>query len=269
MISLSTIFRELELRDIRRQSIISSDISKKNKKFNKYLNILTYDHALPLIQNNGYLNASVIEFKNFNSKDDSNQIKWIATQSPMISNLYNFYLTLIEYKVQNVIQLTITNVDQYLPSPHQTLKLNDLSIKFESLVDVNEDYDLKLFTITNSKENITHSFHHYYYKQWPDHSIPNSKSSIINLINKVSQSDCNLVHCSAGIGRTGSFIILQELLRLKSGNIPINKNFYDDLTQQYTNNDNQNILFNCIDFIRRSRPMSIEFYQFKWLNQFL
>ena len=49
---------------------------------------------------------------------------------------------------------------------------------------------------------------------WPDFGIPKDLFSIFELIHVVSQinSNCILVHCSAGVGRTGVFFALAKLI---------------------------------------------------------
>ena len=49
---------------------------------------------------------------------------------------------------------------------------------------------------------------------WPDFGIPKELFSIFELIHVVSQinSNCMLVHCSAGVGRTGVFLALAKLI---------------------------------------------------------
>ena len=67
---------------------------------------------------------------------------------------------------------------------------------------------------------------HYYYKEWPDKSFPPETQSILALIDTINavysadESEINpiLVHCSAGIGRTGSFIAIFNLIEMMAKN---------------------------------------------------
>ena len=63
----------------------------------------------------------------------------------------------------------------------------------------------------------------YHYLAWPDHGVPANAISMINFIKRVrkthpySRQDLLLVHCSAGVGRTGTFITLDYMLeRIKA-----------------------------------------------------
>ena len=64
---------------------------------------------------------------------------------------------------------------------------------------------------------------HYHFTAWPDHGVPADKTSLIQFIQRTrkchpySNTDPLLVHCSAGVGRTGTFMLLDSMLqRMKS-----------------------------------------------------
>ena len=79
----------------------------------------------------------------------------------------------------------------------------------------------------------------FHYLAWPDHGVPANPMSMINFIKRVrkihpySNKDLVLVHCSAGVGRTGTFITLDSMLeRVKTESaINIHK-FVKDLRKQ-------------------------------------
>lgn len=60
---------------------------------------------------------------------------------------------------------------------------------------------------------------HMYYTAWPDHGVPQNAMSIISFIRRVrrehppSLDQPLLVHCSAGVGRTGTFILLDSVMQ--------------------------------------------------------
>lgn len=55
--------------------------------------------------------------------------------------------------------------------------------------------------------------HHYTIIDWPDHAIPKSPSGLAELLDIVLERKRIVVHCSAGIGRTGVFVSLLLLLK--------------------------------------------------------
>ena len=58
----------------------------------------------------------------------------------------------------------------------------------------------------------------FHYLAWPDHGVPDNAISMVNFIKRVrkthpySRQDLLLVHCSAGVGRTGTFITLDSMM---------------------------------------------------------
>ena len=59
---------------------------------------------------------------------------------------------------------------------------------------------------------------HFHYTAWPDHGVPQFATSLIGFINRVQKSHDKskpaplLVHCSAGVGRTGTFVMLDTMI---------------------------------------------------------
>ena len=63
----------------------------------------------------------------------------------------------------------------------------------------------------------------YHFTSWPDHGVPKFATSLISFIRRVQKAHNKddgvplLVHCSAGVGRTGTFILLDSMLeRIKA-----------------------------------------------------
>ncbi|XP_046983413.1 tyrosine-protein phosphatase non-receptor type 11-like [Schistocerca americana] len=62
--------------------------------------------------------------------------------------------------------------------------------------------------------------YHYHFQAWPDHGVPSDPGCVLNFLHDVNarQESCGpsagpvLVHCSAGIGRTGTFIVIDIVL---------------------------------------------------------
>ena len=78
----------------------------------------------------------------------------------------------------------------------------------------------------------------YHFTGWPDHGVPQNGVTLINFIRRVrtshpySDSRPLLVHCSAGVGRTGAFIVLDSMLQRMQGEQ--NLNIYEFLKQLRT-----------------------------------
>ncbi len=59
---------------------------------------------------------------------------------------------------------------------------------------------------------------HFHFSAWPDHGVPADKTCLIQFVKRVRknfpyyESPPLLVHCSAGVGRSGTFIVLDSML---------------------------------------------------------
>lgn len=114
---------------------------------------------------------------------------------------------------------------QFFPEPHQA-DLPDIEVTLKSESTVPEAG----CTVSKVELKLRHqSFEiiHINYRGWPDHSIPSDFNQLIHLARVVSSANSQgttqptpvLCHCSAGVGRTGTFIAISSLLRA-SGHLP-------------------------------------------------
>lgn len=75
--------------------------------------------------------------------------------------------------------------------------------------------------ITHDKYGLKRKIYHFFFKKWPDHGCPKDPAHLINFIRKIktyrlSSYSPIVIHCSAGVGRTGTFIALDIIMqRLK------------------------------------------------------
>jgi len=85
-----------------------------------------------------------------------------------------------------------------------------------------ELYDRTELTVVHDKYGLKEKVVHFYFKKWPDHGCPEDPMHLITLVKKVKAErrpsySPIVVHCSAGVGRTGTFIGLDLIMqRLKS-----------------------------------------------------
>ncbi|XP_063978585.1 tyrosine-protein phosphatase corkscrew isoform X2 [Diachasmimorpha longicaudata] len=94
------------------------------------------------------------------------------------------------------------------------------------------DYTLREFLLQGNKPNFTEPrrIYHYHFQAWPDHGVPSDPGCVLNFLHDVNARQESiaaamsssgqslssvgpiLVHCSAGIGRTGTFIVIDMIL---------------------------------------------------------
>ncbi|KAK6012549.1 Protein-tyrosine phosphatase [Ostertagia ostertagi] len=68
----------------------------------------------------------------------------------------------------------------------------------------------------------THLCNHYHWLDWPDRGVPEADLAPVLLLGKLRESTTPIiVHCSAGIGRTGSIVLIEHALELLCRNEPL------------------------------------------------
>lgn len=213
---------------------VDEGIKNMNAKRNRYTNVIPWDHSrvlLPVTTNgNDYINASYIEL--------GQDLKYIASQGPKDQTIHHFWaMAFAEAEKRNeeyifVIMITplIENdmikcckywpdrIDQKLDMSHEVevdkLLTSQMTIKYEQEQD-KEDYILTRMSLTANGK--TKTVLHFHFKNWADSKVPLSGDSLSTLLDDIHnyQQQYNvsvpIVHCSAGVGRTGTFIALDYL----------------------------------------------------------
>lgn len=182
-------------------------------------------------QNGDYINANFIQ-------GYSHDKKFIATQGPKKETLNDFWRMIYQYKVSAVVMLTklvekgVERCTQYWPDKlNITETYGDLEVTLKDQQKcgdyVKRTFDLMhvgLFPVNNSTTPLSLSnpkiltVNQYYYPEWPDKDTPSTDPiSILHLIRDVNQNHLTyqypiVVHCSAGVGRTGTYITLDAMM---------------------------------------------------------
>ncbi|XP_066955308.1 receptor-type tyrosine-protein phosphatase epsilon-like isoform X2 [Macrobrachium rosenbergii] len=203
-----------------------------NKKKNRYRNNLPYDETrvkLSIINNDpssDYINANHIQ--------GYSNIRYIATQGPKDQSeptIKDFWRMILEQQVTAIIMVANfeeggkVKVGQYMKH-EETLTFGNYSIQVVS--SLQRPYftvsQIQVFVDGKPRHNVTH----YHYTNWPDHGVPDEAYSISSLItfflNNHNDAGGVVVHCSAGIGRTGTVLmvlLLHEMLMIEGSIDPI------------------------------------------------
>uniref|UniRef100_A0AAQ5WXJ3 protein-tyrosine-phosphatase n=1 Tax=Amphiprion ocellaris TaxID=80972 RepID=A0AAQ5WXJ3_AMPOC len=214
-----------DLKDVGRNQTMDVARLPENRGKNRYNNILPYDSTrvkLSYLEDDpcsDYINASYIPGNNYRRE-------YIATQGPLPGTKDDFWRMVWEHCVYNVVMVTQcvekgrVKCDQYWPADREPLYYGDLVIQMLS-ESVLPEWTIREFKIT-SESGCTYPrvLRHFHYTVWPDHGVPESTQSLIQFVRTVRDyvdrspsTGATIVHCSAGVGRTGTFIALDRVLQ--------------------------------------------------------
>ncbi|XP_051991637.1 receptor-type tyrosine-protein phosphatase eta-like [Xyrauchen texanus] len=212
-----------DFEDLRQVGINQSKavaLAPENKAKNRYNNVLPYDLSRVKLSVLGspfddYVNASYMP--GYSSKKE-----FIAAQGPLPCTVNDFWRMIWEKNVHTLVMLTKCNeqgrvkCEEYWPA--EMKHYNNLTVTSTSEIPL-DDWTIRDFEVKNLKTTETRSVRHFHFTAWPDHGVPETTELLINFrhlvrehMDQYSRHSPTLVHCSAGVGRTGTFIAIDRLI---------------------------------------------------------
>lgn len=200
----------------------------QNLDKNRYKDVLPYDTTRVLLQGNeDYINASYVNME----IPAANLVnKYIATQGPLPHTCAQFWQVVWDQKLSLIVMLTTltergrTKCHQYWPDPPDVVEHGSFHIRCQS-EDCTIAYVFREMLVTNTETGEEHTVAHLQYVAWPDHGVPDDSSDFLEFVNYVrslrADAEPVLVHCSAGIGRTGVLVTMETAMCLIERNQPI------------------------------------------------
>ncbi|XP_025087160.1 receptor-type tyrosine-protein phosphatase R-like isoform X2 [Pomacea canaliculata] len=191
---------------------------------NRYKTIIPNEHSRVILPNtdddplSSYINA------NFIRGYEGEQKAYIATQGPMAHTIVDFWNMVWSQGCPIIVMITKLKeknkpkCENYLPD-HRGL-YGDVEVTIVKIIQ-KKGYVVRHIQMKCRGE--TRLLLHYWYTTWPDHKPPDSPSMLLELVNEVElrrfkQDSVTpqgpvVVHCSAGIGRTGCFVAISIGIR--------------------------------------------------------
>ena len=180
-------------------------LSKHHSK-NRYTDIRTYEYNKVPLQTKEYINASFIHIPNEKS--------FISTQGPIEDSIDDFWEMIFEYDCKIILMLC-NEIEGGRKKCSEYWKSKNSIFKIEYKEEKKKDLIIRDITIT--KDKISKKVTQIQYKGWPDHGIPRIEEaydSFIYMIDFIIKNNNNcpvVTHCSAGVGRTGTFLSIYNL----------------------------------------------------------
>ncbi|XP_068632756.1 tyrosine-protein phosphatase non-receptor type 61F-like isoform X2 [Battus philenor] len=196
----------------------------QNKRLNRYRDVNPYDHSRVILKRfeKDYINA------NFVKMDRANR-KYILTQGPLGSTVGHFWLMVWEQNSRAILMLNKiiekNEIKCHWYWPHgvgdqHKMVLSDVKLIVEQISE--EDcsyYSTRVFRIFDMESSEDREVIQFHYTTWPDFGVPSSPIAFLNFLQKVRLSGAlesnvgpAVVHCSAGIGRSGTFCLVDSCL---------------------------------------------------------
>ncbi|NXJ20001.1 PTPRJ phosphatase, partial [Dicrurus megarhynchus] len=194
----------------------------ENRGKNRYNNVLPYDISRVKLSNQSsgtgdYINANYMP--GYNSKK-----AFIAAQGPLPNTIEDFWRMIWEKSIYSIVMLTKcmeqarTKCEQYWPDK-QPKSYGDIIVTMVSEV-ILPEWTIRDFTVEKSNTPESHTVRQFHFTSWPDHGVPETTDLLINFRHLVHEYNSQnpmdsptLVHCSAGVGRTGTFIAIDRLIQ--------------------------------------------------------
>uniref|UniRef100_A0A8C3B317 Receptor-type tyrosine-protein phosphatase F n=1 Tax=Cyclopterus lumpus TaxID=8103 RepID=A0A8C3B317_CYCLU len=191
-----------------------------NKPKNRYANVIAYDHSrvvltsVDAVPGSDYINSNYID-------GYRKQNAYIATQGPLPETLSDFWRMVWEQRSNTIVMMTRleeksrVKCDQYWPS-RGTETYGMIQVTMLDTVEL-ATYSVRTFALYKNGSSEKREVRQFQFMAWPDHGVPEYPTPILAFLRRVkacNPSDAGpmVVHCSAGVGRTGCFIVIDAML---------------------------------------------------------
>uniref|UniRef100_A0A4W4FYS6 Receptor-type tyrosine-protein phosphatase n=2 Tax=Electrophorus electricus TaxID=8005 RepID=A0A4W4FYS6_ELEEL len=219
-VGLEEEFRKLTNVRIMKENMRTGNLPANMRK-NRVLQIIPYDFNRVILsvkrgqEFTDYINASFID--GYRQKD-----YFIATQGPLSHTVQDFWRMVWEWKCHSIVMLTeLKEREQEKCVPYWPTEGSvvfgeySVELKRDTLC---ETFSLRDLLLTYMPDKQSRVVRHFHFHGWPEIGIPSDGKGMIDLIAAVQRQQQQsgnhpiVVHCSAGAGRTGTFIALSNIL---------------------------------------------------------
>ncbi|CAD5231349.1 unnamed protein product [Bursaphelenchus xylophilus] len=198
----------------------------ENRTRNRYNDQLCYDHTRVRLWYNVPPDTDYIHANYTNLEDLAHTM--ICTQGPLQDTVNDFWRMVYQEKCYGIVmlcqmeELGKVKCVQYFPKANgETLPYGSLMVRNVKTQPQDRSYDMVTMEIGKNATPFVpeHTFRMFQWKDWPDKHVPNTGMGILRLVRTIrgackGKPNCNavVVHCSAGVGRTGTVVALAGIM---------------------------------------------------------
>ncbi|XP_067290614.1 receptor-type tyrosine-protein phosphatase H [Pseudorasbora parva] len=196
----------------------------ENKDKNRFSNVLPYDVSRVHLTVNDEDDSDYINANYMPGYANASR-QYIAAQGPLPSTVNDFWRMVWEKRSQAIVMVTNCTesgrikCEQYWPLDYSPFLYGNLVVTMKS-ENKAHSWILRVFNVNNKSTSETRTVKHFHFTAWPDHGVPFGTEELIQFrglirqhIESTSSAGPTVVHCSAGVGRTGTLIALDILLQ--------------------------------------------------------
>ncbi|XP_010174090.2 tyrosine-protein phosphatase non-receptor type 11 [Antrostomus carolinensis] len=204
----------------------------ENKAKNRYKNILPFDTTRVALRDvdksvpgSDYINANYIKSIPEDGRNSEHCKIYIATQGCLQTTVNDFW-AMVYQENSHVIVMTTKEVERgrnkcfrYWPDKSCTKEYGCICVRNVSEREAQGYYLRELEILRTDRDECPRLVKHYQYFSWPDHGVPNEPGGVLSFLDQVNRAQRSIpdtgpiiVHCSAGIGRTGTIIVIDILV---------------------------------------------------------
>lgn len=198
---------------------------QQNLDKNRYRDVMPYNYNRVLLPRQTHMDSDYINASHV--KGASSDEEYIVCQGPLENTSADFWRMVFTFKVGTIVMLARTTengMPKVFPYFSETRKA---SVSFGPFtiktleVQEHRDWVQRLFEVNYAQndgtELLTRDVSHLQYTGWPDHGVPKDTTTFLDFLQGYRNLDpqgrlCSAVHCSAGIGRAGTFILINKCL---------------------------------------------------------
>ncbi|RLN30582.1 hypothetical protein C2845_PM05G04120 [Panicum miliaceum] len=158
------------------------------------------------------------DFGSLEATEDNRVATFISTQGPLVNTFEDFWEMVYQYRCPAIVMVTQFDsfkCDKYLPLRNGRGAYGKYDVQIVKTRTVNHQLWLRKVQVQNKESGKVHSVLHIEYPDWPDHGVPTNTDAVRQIwkrLHHIPTEHPIVVHCSAGIGRTGTYITIHTTI---------------------------------------------------------